>query len=65
MKNGMKFKIDASEYMSSSFPVALYRYEPGRWFGGWKHVESYRSVAEARAAYDAMADEHAELPILL
>lgn len=65
MKNGIKYKIDANDYASTTFPVALFQWESGKWFGGWKHVESFRSVADAREAYDKIPDEHLSLPINL
>lgn len=65
MKNGHKYKIDVNVYHSTSFPVAMYRWEGGNWFGSWRHVESYESQAKAQAAYDAIKDEIPGLPIYL
>lgn len=61
-----KFKIDVNCYDSDTFPVALYKWIPGRWFGGkWKHVNSYRDRDEAREFVEKVSEKTKDLPIYL
>lgn len=62
MKNGYKYKIDVNHYESATFPVALYRWEPGTWRGKWAHVESHRTQEAAQAHYDSISDQVSGLP---
>ena len=52
---GNRYKIDVNVYTSKHFPVALYR-EEKRFFGlfpCWDHIESFQTVADAEAHYNA------------
>lgn len=61
-----KFKIDVNHYQSEIYPVALYKWKPGRWFGGeWKHYESHKSRIEAQEHYERIKDNDSGLPIYL
>lgn len=49
MKN--KYKIDVNSYVSGAMPFALYVKRPFRWY--WEHIESFKTLEEARAKFDA------------
>lgn len=62
----MEFKIDVNTYSSSSYPVALYYRRSGKWWPGkWVHLESFKSIMEARAHYEKTYGEAPWLPIML
>lgn len=64
MKNGYYWKIAVNQYLTESYPIALYR-RKARWLSRWEHSLSFRTIDEAINYFYTMRDETKGLPIYL